>query len=139
MVVRIAERFPTVDQVAIKYQNPPGSNMTFTQLDYALNGYGMDGIHKRPYYARDISTAIMEGKPVIALVWYQSLPQKFSTFNGSHFIAVYGTNGESLLYRDPLANNGDELRITFAQLDKAMSDVIQGNNYPNQAMDCIAK
>ena len=139
MVVRIAERFPTVDQVAIQYQNPANSNMTFTQLDYALGGYGMDGIHKRPYYARDISTSILAGKPVIALVWYQSLPQKFSTFNGSHFIAIYGTNGESLLYRDPLANNGEELRITFAQLDKAMSDVIQGNNYPNQAMDCIAK
>jgi hypothetical protein len=129
---------PTVNEVAIKYQNPPNEYMNFSQLDAALNGYDMNGIWKRPYFADGISETIHNGQPVIALVWYQSLPYQFDTFDGSHFITCYGTNGEdTILYRDPLAHDDTPLPITFDELDKTMRDVTQQGNNPSQGMICI--
>jgi hypothetical protein len=140
MVARLAGGTPTVDEVALAYQSPPNSYMSFTQIDAALNGYGMDGTYARPFLPQDADNGIEYGLPSICLVWYQALPQKFSTFNGAHFIAVYGTDGtNSLLYRDPLAPDGRELAITFAQLSAAMSAVTQGGQLANQGMVCAVK
>jgi hypothetical protein len=140
MVARLAGRTPTVDQVAIAYQSPANSYMSFTQIDAALNGYGMDGTYARPFLPQDADNAIEYGFPAICLVWYQSMPQKFSAFNGAHFIAIYGTDGlNNLLYRDPLAPDGRELVITFAQLSAAMRDVTLGGQYASQGMVCAVK
>lgn len=129
----------TVDEIAIKYQNPPNSNMYFYQIDNALNGYGMDGTRKQPYYTNAIHDDIVAGFPVICLVWYQSLPYQFDSFNGSHFITVYATNGELFRYRDPLATNDNILYITPEQLDRAMKDAQNNGNQPNQGMVCKRK
>jgi len=133
---------PTVNEVAIKYQNPPNEYMNFYQLDQALNGYGMDGTHRFQYFADSISDTIRGGKAVIALVWYQSLPYQFDTFNGSHFIVIYAASDGTFLYRDPLAHDDTPLEITYEQLDIAMADVIKQTptpNQPSQAMDCEIK
>lgn len=131
---------PSVDNVATKYQNPPNSYMNFTQLDTALNGYGMDGIHKWSYFPEQINNDIQDQIPVIALVWYQSLPYKFSAFNGSHFIVIYATNStDKFMYRDPLCPDGRDLIITFEQLRVAMRDAQNNGNQPNQGMTCKIK
>lgn len=140
MVARLASRTPTVDEVALAYQSPPNSYMSFTQIDAALNGHGMDGTYARPFLPQDADNGIEYGLPSICLVWYQALPQRFSSFNGTHFIVIYGSDGTSnLLYRDPLAPDGRELAITFAQLNAAMVAVTQGGQLASQGMVCAVK
>jgi len=76
----------------------------------------------------------MDGKASIALVWYQALPKKFSSFNGSHFVVVYGTDGESLYYHDPLCPDSQITTITFDAMDNALLRVSEGGNYSYQTM-----
>jgi len=130
---------PTVDEIALTYQNPPNSYMSFNQLDQALNGYDMDGTHKRPSYAQHMSDEVMNGKASIGLVWYQALPETFSNFNGSHFVVVYGTDGESLYYHDPLCPDSRTTTISFANMDEALRRVNEGGNSSYQTMDTVVK
>lgn len=146
MVVRgLTDKNPTVDDVAIKYQSPANTYMNFTQVDAALNGYGVDGTDKRPFYTQGIEAAIRDGLPVIALVKYPSLPVKFSTFQGCHFIVIYGLGIGVFLYRDPLQPEGDSLEaslslgITPEELTRAMYDVQIDGNLPAHGMTCAVK
>ena len=128
---------PTVNDIALTYQSPPNSYMSFAQIGAALWGYDMLGTHVRPFMPLDIEQEIIKGLPVIALVWYQSLPQTFDTFNGSHFIVIYGTYGDDgLLYHDPLAPGDVITIISFVTLELAMRDVVSGGNHANQGMTC---
>lgn len=140
MIARLAGKTPTVDEVAIKYQIPANSYMHFNQLDTALNGYGMDGSHQRPFYAADVDMAIKGyGEPVICLVHYPALPQRFSAFSGAHFIVAYGTDGENILYRDPLQVAETRLEMSLAELDAAMAQAVKDGNMAYQGMVCRVK
>ena len=127
---------PTVDDVAIRFQSAPNKYMFIGELMIALRSYGVTAEYKRPLYVRDIVQMIEAGQPVIALVKYTLLPFQFSTFAGSHFVVVYGVVGDSLLYRDPLASNGNRLMITSSELDEAMSGFDAGENLPHQGIVC---
>lgn len=129
---------PSVDQVSAEYQNPPNSYMTFAQIGYALKGYDMNGTYERPFMSDKIDDSITIGLPVIALVHYPAMPQRFSTFSGSHFIAIYGTGDGYFLYRDPLQVEGSRLEITHDELTAAMAQVVNDGNMAYQGMMCEA-
>lgn len=131
----LTDRSFTVDDIALKFQDRPNRYMSMRTIISALRFYGLKSEYKRPLTPDKIKEAIQSGNPVIALVKYSAMPQKFAKFNGSHFIVIYSiSNTERFLYRDPLANNNTPLSMTADQLSRTMSVFEKDENLPHQGL-----
>ena len=124
----------TVDAVASAYMRP-NQPMTIQEVQHALDEYGIANNYRRPLAVADIAAAIRQShRPTIALVSYQSLPYRAIDYHGSHYVVIYGVLADGrFLYRDPLAD-GRVLPITVAELTRALQNVEDEGNLPNQGI-----
>lgn len=123
----------TVDEVAIKFQKRPNRYMGMGDLIEALRFYGLDAVYTRPIRAEMMAAALAAGRPLIALVKYPQLPKQWANFSGSHFIVIYGIEGEVVRYHDPLSLV-ETSAATVAEMMVAMSGFDAGENLPYQAL-----
>jgi hypothetical protein len=128
----------TVDDVSKATGKPPGYTYTvFADLDRAANFYGLDLVHYLGTLTLDIIRREIDAlRPVLALVHYPSLIEKFSkTYSLSHWILIMGYDGDTFFYHDPYwltAVDGAAIPITQAQLLVALTNVKQNGNTPMQ-------
>ena len=124
----------SVDDVSRATGKPRGYAYTvFADLDRAANQYGLDLVHQLGTLTLQmIRSEIDAQRPVIALVHYPSLPDKFSsTYALSHWILLMGYDADVFFYHDPYwldSVSGAALPITAVQLVTALQNVkLNGN------------
>ncbi len=124
----------TVDEVSAAYMRPNRA-MTIPEVRHGLGGYGIANSYKRPLSIIDIALTIRKlNKPAIALVSYQALPYQSIDYHGSHYVVIYGMLASGVfLYHDPLSD-GRLLRITAGELTRALQNVEDEGNMPNQGI-----
>jgi len=86
-------------------------HMAHVAADYGLEPRGLyqrpDGSSAKDGFARwtvdDIRDEVLAGRPVIPLVKFRLLPgHEDSPFRADHYVVVYGVDGDSFLYHDPI-------------------------------------
>ncbi len=128
----------TVDDVSRATGKPKGYTFTvFADLDRAANFYGLDLVHYLGTLTLDLIRREIDAKrPVLALVHYPSLPERYSlTYALSHWILIMGYDGDTFFYHDPYwptAVDGAAIPITSEQLTAALKNVEKNKNTPMQ-------
>ena len=101
------------------YQRPDGS--------YAKDGFAR-------WTVEDIRDEVLAGRPVIPLVKFRLLPgHEDSTFRADHYVVIYGVDGDSFLYHDPIYDSpfeGAARWMSSEQLAAAMKPTL----VPQQAV-----
>ena len=124
-----------VDDFAVQFQTRPNQNMTFGDIITAIRAYNVRAEHVRPMMADGIENAIRQGLPGVALVHYPLMPYHARSFDGYHFIVIYGVrDAGDLLYRDPLAPDGKLTVVAQDALNRAMSAYPESDNLHHQAV-----
>jgi uncharacterized protein YvpB len=124
----------SVDDVSRATSKPPGYIYTvFADLDRAANQYGLDLVHQFGTLTLEIIRREIDARrPVLALVHYPSLPDRFSaTYAQSHWILIVGYEGKTYFYHDPYwpTEAGGALNpISAADLVKALQNVTANGN-----------
>jgi len=86
-------------------------HMAHVAADYGLEPRGLyqrpDGSYAKDGFARwtveDIRDEVLAGRPVIPLVKFRLLPgHEDSPFRADHYVVIYGVDGDSFLYHDPI-------------------------------------
>lgn len=86
----------------------------------------------------DVTACIEARRPVIALVWYPMLPNRFDPgYTNGHFVVIVGLEGESIYYHDPYYRDqgGALLKASWEGFSKAWSATGMGAfNTPRQGL-----
>jgi hypothetical protein len=117
-------------------------HMAHVAADYGLEPIGPyqrpDGLYGKDGFARwtvdDVRAEVLAGHPVIPLVKFRLLPgHEDSTFRADHYVVIYGVEGDSFLYHDPIYDSpleGAARWMTSEQLATAMKPTL----VPQQAV-----
>ena len=117
-------------------------HMAHVAADYGLEPIGLyqrpDGLYGKDGFARwtvdDVRGEVLAGHPVIPLVKFRLLPgHEDSTFRADHYVVIYGVDGDSFLYHDPIYDSpfeGAARWMSSEQLAAAMKPTL----VPQQAV-----
>src|SRR5207249_7100052 len=117
-------------------------HMAHVAADYGLEPIGLyqrpDGLYGKDGFARltvdDVRAEVLAGHPVIPLVKFRLLPgHEDSTFRADHYVVIYGVDGDSFLYHDPIYDSpfeGAARWMSSEQLAAAMKPTL----VPQQAV-----
>lgn len=132
----------TVDQVSVATGLLPGYRYTTpAHLMVAAKTFGLQLRRVTALTPKSIEAHIDDGRPVIALVHYASLPKRFDQkFTAGHWIIATGYTVTQVTYNDPYWNDetGRGLDMSWAELDRAMFDCALDGNTPRQGLVAAA-
>lgn len=135
------DQSPTIDQVSIACQVPPGAEWTsLTQLAKGARAHGLKVTHRRPLTREEIEAEIENNRPVVALIKYDELPHNQDSFNGAHFCLVAGIDIETIIIHDPdrLSGNtfGEFREVSWTDFLRALGSTseTEGNSYNNHGL-----
>ncbi len=131
----------TVDDVSKATGQPPGYKfLSFDLMIRTAAQFGLILKHTFGYLDDDIDVEIQMGKPLIALVNYQSIPpalRREALYNAGHWVVIVGSDVTSIYYHDPNwpdASGGANKRIATADFMKAFQTVAPGNTLASHAL-----
>lgn len=101
--------------------------------------YGIDYDWSRFVTTELVRDELDKGRPVTALVWYQSLPKKYDfSYRNNHWIVLTGYNDEGFFYHDPYwpasYTQGVHEFITTAQFKVAWKNIHSNYGSTNGVM-----
>lgn|GEM_PF-6498116 len=122
----------------------PNNGTSWESLEYAAkqNGVSASGLMNpsgsgyRQWSIANLTSELAIGHPVLILVRYWDLPEhKGSSFSGDHYIVALGTDeAGNIIFNDPAATNGANLKISPSQLLTAWRDPESGLKYTAMAL-----
>jgi uncharacterized protein YvpB len=131
----------TVDDVSKATGQPLGYKaLSFDAMIHAVAKFGLTLKHTYGFLADDIDIEIQMGKPLIALVNYQSIPpalRREALYNAGHWIVVVGSDLTGITYHDPDwpdAIGGANKRMATPDFIKAFQTVAPGNALASHAL-----
>jgi Peptidase_C39 like family len=117
-------------------------HMAHVAADYGLEPIGLyqrpDGLYGKEGFARwtvdDIRTEVLAGRPVIPLVKFRLLPgHEDSPFRADHYVVIYGVDGDSFLYHDPIFESPWEGAARWMSADQ-LAAAMKPTLVPQQAV-----
>lgn len=130
----------TVDDVSKAANKPRGyGTLSFADIINAAQKFGIVLQHGNASL-QTLCADIDSGKPVIALVNYQSLPlySRYDTqYNAGHYLLIVGYDNRNMIYHDPYwldVAKGAYKEISRADFMKAYTTVAPGNSYSAHAL-----
>jgi len=142
MVLRfLGKSIESVDQVSKATGLPQG--FTLSAWWDAARAAGMFGVvleHAHSQKIDQITAELYAGRPVIALVNYQSIPvslRSSATYNSGHFLVMVGIDDEAVLVHDPYwpeEKRGAFIRYARADFERAWSTRAPGNTLIRQCL-----
>jgi ABC-type bacteriocin/lantibiotic exporter with double-glycine peptidase domain len=133
MLLRMRGQSPTVDDVSKATGLSAG--YTYTLPEHLITAAAKFGVKLQRVFNLDsavIQAIIDRGVPVIVLVHYGSLAQRYDQkFKAGHWIVISGYNHDEAIYNDPLWQEpaaGRGVRLDWADFMQALADCrLDGN------------
>lgn len=128
----------TVDEVFRATGATPDALINFDQMIRAGKACGLELTHHIISLAA-LKQRIENKLPAIALVNYRFFPNKQDTYNGAHFVVIFGQTPTKVIVHDPnrLSGNtyGDSVELTDAEFSKMWEQTNQEwGNRDNQVL-----
>lgn len=123
----------TVDDVS-RAIGHPFQSLSFDELVSVARTFGVQLVYQHGWLVSTMLAEVEAGRPMIALVNYQSLPAlaRFqATYNAGHYIVMVGYDDQHIIYHDPnwpTAEGGAFRMVTQAEFNTAYSTRAPGNH-----------
>jgi hypothetical protein len=139
MVLNALDVYITVDALGKILQKPAAYTITeLRELQVLARQFLVTLEWRGRMTLESVGALIDERRPVIALVWYPLMPNRFDpSYVNGHFVVIVGIEGESVFYHDPYYRDqaGALLKATWEGFSKAWSAVGMGAfNTPRQGL-----
>jgi hypothetical protein len=140
MVLNALAFYISVDALGRILEKP--ANYTITNLrelqTLARDTFGFALGYRSRMTLAEVREAIEARRPIIALVWYPLLPNRFDpAYTNGHFVVIVGVEDEAIIYHDPYYRGqaGATLKGSWEAFSKAWSAVGNGAfNVPRQGL-----
>jgi hypothetical protein len=139
MVLNALDVYVTVDALGKILSKPANYTITeLRELQVLARQFRVELQWRGRMTLASVQASIEARRPVIALVWYPLMPNRFDpNYINGHFVVIVGVEGESLYYHDPYYRDqgGALLKAAWEGFSKAWSAVGMGAfNTPRQGL-----